>query len=138
MRTFPVKVEEELDQDLHHQVQGQGYTHPWSAVGWSHAGLHGTAEPQQQTHLLHWNIQEEMCFRNNNLHGHECNCLLFKVIHCDSITARSSGFMGKTCVITDRATYKWPLFKIVNAASFQGFHICPTHHHLLWDISQCV
>ena len=61
------------------------------------------------------------------------------VLHCDSIITRLSGSTGKNPRYNgSRYIYTRPLFKIFNATSFTCFHYvnkCPTHRHLVWDIS---
>ena len=65
-------------------------------------------------------------------------------IYTDSIITRSLGPQDKICLLKDHDIYTRPLFKlikIVNATSLPGFQIhnkCPTHRHLVWDISQCI
>jgi len=51
------------------------------------------------------------------------------------------GVQGEKCVIMDRVIYMRPLFKISTRPLSQVFtyvNKCPTHNHLVWDISQCI
>jgi len=60
-------------------------------------------------------------------------------VHCNSIITRSSGSTGKKARYNGpcykyRVIYTRPLFSHV----FTYVNKCPTHRHLVWDISQSI